>query len=555
MTFLSCIGRSAPVPTRLLTTWLGSALLALMLCALAFPLPSSAATSQPRLSEGVAPGSSLAKLAGQDAGLAADLAALKAEAAKAGGISVAVKTDVAFAPESLLGAWEATQQRREIAAAAQELRKALPKLRIVQALEDMPYVIIETDVTGLSRLAEVPGLVRISDAGSFNWRRDFVELRQKSMRPGAHGSSAPAMAQPRMMAPRIVGGQNADPTAHPFQVGLLAKRIRDNFRAQFCGGTLVAERYVVTAAHCSDDIRNPSRQVQVLVGTQRLDGSGQRINVKSIFIHPGWNAAAGFDNDVAVWELATPVSGIAFASLASIAPTVAATPLRVTGWGTLAYQSNSYPNILQQVDVPFVPASGGSCGSQTGITSRMICAGESGKDSCQGDSGGPLTINRGGGFTELVGIVSFGNGCGTPGFPGVYANVAESGINSFIRNIVFPPPKTLGFAVATQSVSEGERQVTVSITRSTPVGAANVRFTTVPGTAASRRDFRARSGIVRFPPGSTTASVVITILDDGAAEQDESFTLRLSRPSSGWTFVAGTDTTTVTIADNDQPMN
>lgn len=533
--------------------WLAATLLTLMISALALPLTSTAATPELRLSEGVAPGSSLAKLAVQDAGLSADLAALKAEAAKAGRISVAVKTDVAFAPESLLGAFELSQQRREIAAAAQALRKALPNLRIVQVLEDMPYLIIETDAAGLSRLAEVPGLVRITEAESFNWRRDFIELRQRSMRPAGAQANASSRAQSRMVAPRIVGGSDASPTSHPFQVGLLTKRVRNNFRAQFCGGTLVAERFVVTAAHCSDDIRSPSR-VQVLVGTQRLDGSGQRINVKKIYIHPGWNPE-NFDNDVAVWELATPVSGIPFAVLADSQPTGAGTLLRVTGWGTLAYQTNNYPMMLQQIDVPFVPTSNGSCGSQQGITSRMICAGESGKDSCQGDSGGPLTINRGDGFIELSGIVSFGNGCGAPGYPGVYANVAESGINGFIRSIVFPPPKTLGFAVASQTVSEGERRVTVNITRSSPVGVASVRFIAVPGTASSRRDFRARSGLIKFRAGSTTASAIITIIDDRAAEPDESFTLQLRRPAAGWNILAGSDTTTVTITDNDQPMN
>jgi secreted trypsin-like serine protease len=527
-----------------------------VLCALAFPLPGSAGTSDLRLSEGVAPGSSLAGLAGQDARLAAELAALEAEATTKGRISVAVKTDVAFAPESLLGAWDATQQRREIAAAAAALRKAAPKLRITEVLQDIPYVIIETDAAGLARLAEVPGLVRIGAADSLNWERDFVDLRQKAMRPDGAGASAPPAASSRMVAPRIVGGTNADPTAHPFQVGLLSKRIRANSKAHFCGGTLVSDRYVVTAAHCSDVFRLPSRQVQVLVGTQKLDGGGRRIDVRTVYIHPGWNPArSGFDYDVAVWELAKPVSGIPFASLASTQPTNAGTLLRTTGWGKLAYGTKNVPINLQQVDVPFVPTSNGSCQSQGGITSRMICAGEAGKDSCQGDSGGPLTINRGSGYTELVGIVSFGYECARPGRPGVYANVAESSINSFIRSIVFPPPKTLGFAVASQSVSEGERRVTVSVTRSTPIGTASIRFNTVPGTASSRRDFKAKSGTITFKPGMTTASVVITIVDDRTAEQNESFTLRLLRPSSGWTMVAGSDTTTVTITDNDQPMN
>jgi secreted trypsin-like serine protease len=251
-----------------------------------------------------------------------------------------------------------------------------------------------------------------------------------------------------VVKPRIVGGEDAEEGVHPFQVGLMYKSYEDNFQAQFCGGSLVAERFVVTAAHCSEGISNPGNQVQVLVGTRRLDdGSGRRVEVARVTLHPSYNPDT-LDYDVAVWELATPVTGIEFATLASTQPTAPGTNLRVTGWGTLSdLPKPDYPKALQQVDLPFVPTVGERCSTVRGITPRMLCAGEAGVDSCYGDSGGPLTINRGSGYIELVGIVSWGSGCGGQESPGVYVNVAESSINRFIRNVVFQVPSTIAFQI------------------------------------------------------------------------------------------------------------
>jgi secreted trypsin-like serine protease len=305
----------------------------------------------------------------------------------------------------------------------------------------------------------------------------------------------------------------------------------------------------VTAAHCTFT-RNPTREVQVLVGTQSLDQGGQRVDVWRVTKHPSYNRRTE-DYDVAIWELATPVTGIPFATITNTQPTTAGTPLRVTGWGSLEFRGKPTPD-LQQVDVPYVPSFGDSCGDYWGdITSRMLCAGTGGKDSCQGDSGGPLTIDRGAGFTELVGIVSFGYKCAVPGYPGVYANVAESGINGFIRSFVDAPfvPRTIEFQSSAYTVDEGARRVTLTVTRTQPAGPATVVLKTETGTAG-KADFRALSRTLTFKPGVASVSVPISIVNDRLVEGTESFTVRLSSPAIGFPLGANS-TATVSITDND----
>jgi trypsin len=192
---------------------------------------------------------------------------------------------------------------------------------------------------------------------------------------------------------RIVGGVNTDIGEYPWQIGLLAA---NNIGAQICGGTLVSDRYVVTAAHCTAG-RNAS-QLFVAVGDTILGVNDETTSfiypVKTITDHPDYvDATEG--NDISLLELDATIDLNTYPNIKPICLPEQGTTYgdqlaTVSGLGTVGSNEPS-PAHLNEVDVQIFPD--GDCGyMNAGMTSDMICAGikSGGKDSCQGDSGGPL---------------------------------------------------------------------------------------------------------------------------------------------------------------------
>jgi len=219
---------------------------------------------------------------------------------------------------------------------------------------------------------------------------------------------------------RIVGGVETEENEYPWQVGLVSA----SGSRPWCGGTLISDRHVLTAAHCTAG-SSPS-SISVLVGEHRTDDSTfTRVPLSAITDHPDYNSGT-LDNDYSILTLAEPVefsATIAPACLPSTNSDFAGVLATVSGWGTLSSGGNQ-PTVLNEVDVTV--QSNAECNSAygSGITDNMICAADAGKDSCQGDSGGPLVAQENDKYT-LIGVVSWGYGCAMPQYPGVYARVTE----------------------------------------------------------------------------------------------------------------------------------
>jgi secreted trypsin-like serine protease len=235
---------------------------------------------------------------------------------------------------------------------------------------------------------------------------------------------------PRILAidPRIVGGTPAPIGAYPWQVSIGVKGIPHNV-GHFCGGSLIAPQWVITAAHCVDG-GTSADNIDVLLETNYLSKGGVVIAVEKILVHEQWNPET-FDHDVALLRLAAQSSSHAIPLLKpdntnSSAPGAIAI---ASGWGVTRDIDNKPSNILRNVTLQIVSRNDctGTAAYGAAITSTMLCAGfaEGGKDSCQGDSGGPLIVPDGNGSFVLAGIISWGEGCAQPSKYGVYTDVTS----------------------------------------------------------------------------------------------------------------------------------
>ncbi|BES98909.1 serine protease [Nesidiocoris tenuis] len=206
-----------------------------------------------------------------------------------------------------------------------------------------------------------------------------------------------------------------------------------------CGGTLITNRHVVTAAHCLEETGSTLEIVRL--GELNLDPNNddgatpEDIRVSKTIVHPGYAASDAFPDDIAIVVLERPVT---FTKLIKPICLPRKGPLQnrnfegkfpfIAGWGALRYKGPQ-PFALREAQVLVV--SNDKCANsyrqfeEVNITSSQICAGGNGKDTCQGDSGGPLMYPDNDGRFYLIGVVSLGYKCAEEGFPGVYTRVSK----------------------------------------------------------------------------------------------------------------------------------
>lgn len=239
------------------------------------------------------------------------------------------------------------------------------------------------------------------------------------------GSATSSSARQGATRPVVIGGQPTTIEQAPWQVLVLPGP------NALCGGALIGEQWVVTAAHCVQGV-DPAT-IQLFAG---LSAISQRtattaLPVAQVSVHPGFNPST-YVNDVALIRLAQPwvpganreVIRLPFGQPASFP--AAGSSASVTGWGQTSTQGESSDQ-LQVATVSVLAEVNGSCGqygAQYNGTAHVCAGAASGQvDTCNGDSGGPLVVDVAG-VRVLAGLTSVGNGCAQADYPGLYTRLA-----------------------------------------------------------------------------------------------------------------------------------
>ncbi|ESP04586.1 hypothetical protein LOTGIDRAFT_56436, partial [Lottia gigantea] len=214
---------------------------------------------------------------------------------------------------------------------------------------------------------------------------------------------------------RIIGGQEVKECQYPWQVYIRTPKGN-------CGGTLVDNKHVITAAHCIYYYDLSSFYRILLLHSEIFLENRFIIMIFPRFTEFYWN-------DIAVITLAEELEFSVCVQPACLpSPSLnISTGVRclASGWGVTSALSTQ-PTILQEAIIPILRQA--SCSAYGNLMDgNKICAGylQGGIDSCEGDSGGPLMCADGE-LWVLAGVISFGNGCARPGYPGVYTNVLNS---------------------------------------------------------------------------------------------------------------------------------
>jgi trypsin len=248
-------------------------------------------------------------------------------------------------------------------------------------------------------------------------------------RPAVLVALAVAMLLPLLSvgsADAVVGGTQVPEGQHRYMASLQVGT------SHICGGTVVARRWVLTAAHCVEGSK--PRDFTVVVGS--VDhAKGRRIAVNRIRISPRYDAARG-SYDVALLKLASR-AGVRAATLAK--PRQSALwahgrPVTAAGWGSQVPVAGMVPPTDSRMRQVALQVIGDDRCADATAPEVQVCAAALLRDSCHGDSGGPL-LARSGQKQVQVGIVSYGLGCAVPGFAGVYTEVGAPPVRRWIRRV------------------------------------------------------------------------------------------------------------------------
>jgi len=230
-------------------------------------------------------------------------------------------------------------------------------------------------------------------------------------------------------ASEIIGGVTATEDEFPFL--LYIRPCENSHRCYICGGTIISDHWILTAAHCVAPILK-YEFVHVYFGKHTYGDHDHDVKLpkNSIYVHRGYRITHNGVpiNDIALIRMKKAIHGVGkYPQLSRSDPKINQ-KVTVAGWGVVDTHNDGRATHLQKVSVPVI--SDKKCASWVGgkqnfspITNFCMGSEYGGRDACQGDSGGPAFVKKGKNFI-IYGFVSFGQGCGKPERPGVYASVA-----------------------------------------------------------------------------------------------------------------------------------
>jgi trypsin len=256
------------------------------------------------------------------------------------------------------------------------------------------------------------------------WNIKTAKNLKISMKYLALAAVAFALPTDEVPVENIVGGT---PVSPPFKYPWLVSL--QNRGSHFCGGSLLNANTIITAAHCSQ--RSVSDSLRVFANRHNLRASAGSENalefrVTKITNHPNYSTG-NYAFDASIWKVqlasgdATRIPG-GVVQLDDGSVSADGADMIIGGWGTTS-SGGSASSILLETVVDIVPTAECKKG-YSNLHPSSICAARPGKDTCQGDSGGPMFAFKDA-KPVLVGLTSYGQGCASPGFPGVYARVTS----------------------------------------------------------------------------------------------------------------------------------
>ncbi|XP_041856438.1 tissue-type plasminogen activator isoform X2 [Melanotaenia boesemani] len=237
---------------------------------------------------------------------------------------------------------------------------------------------------------------------------------------------------------RIFGGRQTDIADQPWQAAINAYQPRYKKHFHRCGGVLIDSCWILSAAHCFE-VNDKSERLQVILGRtfrKQNSSSEQILKVEKFWIHEKFDNET-FDNDIAILKLKTDI-GMCAVNSPEVLPACLPehglelpdwTECEISGYGKETEFSAEYSERVKRGYVRLWPKERCVPDVLSGrtVTSNMLCAGDTRglDDACKGDSGGPLVCRNNSGRMTLMGVISWGDGCGQKDKPGVYTRVSH----------------------------------------------------------------------------------------------------------------------------------